>query len=55
MSMFDIRFRCNKFRSLSPLSPNVVPYGVLNHLILDAVLSASVQPIGEIAPMFMYV
>ena len=50
MSMFDIRCRCNKFRSLSLLSRIVLWYGVFNRLIPDVALSALVDPMGEIAP-----
>ena len=50
MSMFDIRCRCNRFRSLSLLSPIVLRYGVYNRLIPDAALSSSVDPMGEVTP-----
>ena len=50
MSIFDIRCRSNKFISLSLLSPIVLRCGVFNRLIPDAALSASVDPIGEVAP-----
>ena len=50
MSIFDILFRCNRFRSLSLLSPIVLCYGVFNRLIPDAALSASVDPMAEVAP-----
>ena len=48
--MFDIRCRCNRFRSLSLLSPIVLRKGVFNRLIPDAALSASVDPMGQVAP-----
>ena len=50
MSMFDIRCRCNRFRSLSLLTPIALWYGVFNRLIPDAALSASVDPMGEVPP-----
>ena len=50
MSVFDIICRCNRFRTLSLLSPIVLRYGVFNRLIPDAALSASVDPMGEAAP-----
>ena len=43
MSMFDTRCMCNKFRSLSFLSPVAPRYGVFNRLIPDAALSALVD------------
>ena len=50
MPMFDIRYRCNRFRSLLLLSSIVLGYGVFNCLIPDADFSASVDPMGEVAP-----
>ena len=50
MSMFDIRWRFNKFRSLSLLSPIVTRYGGFIRLIPDAALSALVDSMGEVAP-----
>ena len=48
MSMFDIRCRFNKFRSLSLLSPIVTRYGGFNRLIPDARLSALADSIGGV-------
>ena len=50
MSIFDIRCRCNRSRSLSLLSPIVLRYDVFNPLIPGAALAASVDPMGEVAP-----
>ena len=50
MSIFGICCRWNRFRSLSLLSPTVLRYGVFNCLIPDAALSASVDPMGQVAP-----
>ena len=48
MSRFDILCRCNRFRSLSLLSPTVLRYGIFNCLIPDAALLTSVDPMGEV-------
>ena len=50
MSMFDIRCRCNRFRSLSLLLPILLRYSAFNPLFPGAALSASVDPMGEVAP-----
>ena len=50
MSIFDICCRYNKFRPLSLLSRIELGYGVFNRLIPDAAFSASVDPVGGVAP-----
>ena len=45
--MFDIRCRCNRFRSLSLLSNIVFRYAIFNRLIPDAALSSSVDLMVE--------
>ena len=49
IAMFDINCRCNKFRSLSLLSPILLRYGVFNRLTPDAALPAPVDSRGEVA------
>ena len=50
MSTFDICCRYNRFRSLSLLTSIVLRYGIVNRLIPDVALSASVVPMGEVVP-----
>ena len=47
--MFHIICRCNKFKSLSLLSPTLLRHGVFNCLIPDAALSVF-DPMREVTP-----